>query len=114
MNKIKFIPREPIKPMFAIKVSPTLSKVLDIFSDEKEKLKLLKSVLGINPKRVIGLKNVLDEHKNNGTIIIIYDYIYEKMMPKIDIPSDDKGFFKFKIYDIDFNTNINIEELLKK
>ena len=114
MSKIKFIPRDPIKPIFAIKISPTLSKVLDTLLDEKEKLDLLKNVLRIDPKRVIGLKNVLDENKNNGTIVIIYDYIYENIMPKYDIPSDDKGFFKFKIYDMDFNTNINIEDLLKK
>jgi len=114
MNKIKFIPRDPIKPIFALKISPTLSKVLNTLLDEKEKLNLLKNVLGIDPKRVIGLKNVLDENKNNGTIVIIYDYIYEKIMPKYDIPCDDKGFFKFKIYDMDFNTNINIEDLLKK
>ncbi|MEI6856002.1 hypothetical protein [Psychrilyobacter sp.] len=114
MNKIKFIPRDPIKPIFAIKISPTLSKVLATLLDGKERLNLLKNVLGIDPKRVIGLKNVLDENKNNGTIVIIYDYIYEKIMPKYDIPSDDKGFFKFKIYDMDFNTNINIEDLIKK
>jgi hypothetical protein len=113
MSTIKFIPRDPIKPIFAIKISPTLSKVLYTLSDDKEKLDLLKNVLGINPKRVIGLKNVLDENKNNGTIVIIYDYIYEKLVPKYDIPSDEKGFFKFKIYDMDFNTNINIENLLK-
>jgi len=114
MNRIKFIPRVPIKPLFAIKISPTLHKVLNTFFDEKEKLDLLKNVLGINPKRVIGLKNVLDEDKNNGTIVIIYDYIYERIMPKYDIPCDENGFFKFKIYDMDFNTDINIESLLKK
>ncbi len=114
MNKIKFIPRDPIKPIFAIKISPTLSKVLYTLSDEKEKLRLIRNVLGINPKRVIGLKNVLDENKSNGIIVIIYDYIYEKIMPKYDIPSDDKGFFKFKIYDMDFNLDINIEDLLKR
>lgn len=114
MNTIKFIPRDPIKPLFAIKISPTLQKVLNTLFDEKEKLNLLKNVLGINPKRVVGLKNVLDEKKNNGTIVIIYDYIYEKIMPKYDIPCDDNGFFKFKIYDMDFNTDINIESLLNK
>ncbi|MGB6127602.1 MAG: hypothetical protein WBG30_02535 [Psychrilyobacter sp.] len=114
MNTIKFIPRDPIKPLFAIKISPTLQKVLNTLFDEKEKLNLLKNVLGINPKRVVGLKNVLDEKKNNGTIVIIYDYIYEKIMPKYDIPCDNNGFFKFKIYDMDFNTDINIESLLNK
>lgn len=114
MNTIKFIPRDPIKPLFAIKISPTLQKVLNTLFDEKVKVNLLKNVLGINPKRVVGLKNVLDEKKNNGTIVIIYDYIYEKIMPKYDIPCDDNGFFKFKIYDMDFNTDINIESLLKK
>ncbi len=114
MSTIKFIPRDPIKPIFAIKTSPTLHKVLDTLSDEKEKLNLVKNVLGINPKRVVGLKNVLDEKKNNGTIVIIYDYIYEKIMPKYDIPCDEDGFFKFKIYDMDFNTDINIEDLLKR
>lgn len=114
MSTIKFIPRDPIKPIFAIKISPTLSKVLYTILDEEEKLNLIKNVLGINSKRIIGLKSVLDENKNSGTIVIIYDYIYEKIMPKYDIPSDDKGFFKFKIYDMDFNTDINIEDLLKK
>jgi len=114
MNTIKFIPRDPIKPIFAIKISPTLNKVLDTLTDEEERLNLIKIVFGINPKRVVGLKNVLDENKNNGTIVIIYDYIYEKIMPKYDIPCDDNGFFKFKIYDMDFNTDINIENLLKK
>lgn len=114
MSKIKFIPRDPIKPIFAIKISPTLGKVLDTLPDEGKRLCLIKTVLGIDPKRVVGLKNVLDENKNNGTIVIIYDYIYEKIMPKYDIPCDDNGFFKFKIYDMDFNTNINIEDLLKK
>ena len=114
MSTINFIPRDPIKPLFAIKISPTLHKVLNTIFEDKEKLKLLRNVLGINPKRVIGLKNVLDENKNNGAIVIIYDYIYEKIVPKYDIPCDENGFFKFKIYDIDFNKDINIESLLKK
>jgi len=114
MNIIKFIPRDPIKPIFAIKISPTLHKVLNTIPDGKKKLDLIKNVLGINPKRIIGLKNILDENKNNGAIVIIYDYIYEKIMPKYDIPCDENGFFKFKIYDMDFNTDINIESLLKK
>ena len=114
MSTIKFIPRDPIKPIFAIKLSPTLFKVLNTFSDEAKKLELLKYVLGIDPKRVIGLKNILDENKNNGAIVIIYDYIYEKIVPKYDIPCDENGVFKFKIYDIDFNRDINLEDLLKK
>ena len=114
MSRIKFIPKDPIKPLFAIKISSTLHKVLGTIIEENKKISLIKEVLGINPKRFIKLKNVLDENKNDGTIVIIYNYIYKRVIPKYDIPCDDKGVFQFKIYDIDFNKDINIEGLLKK
>jgi hypothetical protein len=114
MSTIKFIPKDPIIPIFAIKLSPTLHKILETISNENEKLELVKKVLEINPKRVIALKTILDEKQNSGTMIVLFDYIFEHIMPKIDIPFDDNGTFKFKIYDMDFNKEINIENLLKK
>ena len=113
MSAIKFIPKDPIKPLFAIKVSPTLHKILETIVEESKRVSLTKEVLGINPKRVVGLKNILDENKNNGTMVIIYNYIYKRIAPKYDIPCDNKGIFQFKIYDVDFNRDINIEDLLK-
>jgi len=114
MSTIKFIPKDPIKPIFAIKLSPTLHKILDTISRENEKLELVKKVLEINPKRVVALKTILDEEQKSGTMVVLFDYIFEHIMPKIDIPFDDSGTFEFKIYDMDFNKEIDIESLLKK
>jgi hypothetical protein len=114
MSTIKFIPKDPIKPIFAIKLSPTFHKILETISNEERKIELVKKVLNINSKRVISLKIILDENQNYGTMIVIFDYIYEHIMPKIEIPFNEDGSFQFKIFDIDFNKEINIENLLKK
>jgi len=113
MNTIKFRGKDPIKPLFAIKVSPTFHKVLETISEENDKLNLVKKVFEIHPKRVIGLKYIVDSNKSNGTIIVLFDYIYKHIPPKIDIPFSEDGTFQFKIYDIDFNATINIEDILK-
>jgi len=112
MSTIKFVPRDPIKPIFAIKLSPTIHRVLETISEEEKKMELIKKVLKINPKRVIALKSILDKD-NPGTMVVLFDYIYDIIMPKIEIPYNEDGVFTFKIYDIDFNKEINIEELLK-
>ena len=114
MTVIKFIPKNPIEPIFAIKLSPTLHKVLETLPDENTKLELVKKVLEINPKRVVALKTILDENENYGTMVVIFDYIYQHLLPKYEIPFNEDGSFPFKIYDIDFNKEIKIENLLKK
>ncbi|MCK5780454.1 MAG: hypothetical protein KAH04_05505 [Psychrilyobacter sp.] len=114
MSTLKFRGRDPIKPLFAIKVSPTMHKVLETIPDDEDKINLIKTSLDINPKRVVGLKYIVDGEKNNGTIVVLFDYIYEHISPKFEIPFDEDGTFKFKIYDVDFNKPINIEKILKK
>ena len=77
-------------------------------------MEIKKKVLDIDPKRVVALKQILDGDQQNGTMVVLFDYIYELLMPKVEIPHNEDGSFKFKVYDIDFNKDIHIEKLLKK
>ena len=112
MGVVQFVPRRGIEPIFAIKLSPTLSLVIQEMEEEAGK-KLLKKVLGVNNKRVVALKQVEDSQGNMGHILILYDYIYNKIEPKVSVPQTEDGFFNFKIYQLDFNRTINLENIIE-
>lgn len=112
MGIVQFVPRRGIEPIFAIKLSPTLSLVIQEM-EEAEVKKLLKKVLRIKEKRVINLKQVEDSQGNFGHILILYDYVYSKIEPKIAIPQTEDGYFDFKIYQLDFNRAINLENIIE-
>jgi hypothetical protein len=112
MGIVQFVPRRGIEPIFAIKLSPTFSLVIQEMEEEASK-KLLKKVLGVNHKRVVALKQVEDSQGNMGHILILYDYIYTKIEPKVSVPQTEDGFFNFKIYQLDFNRTINLENIIE-
>jgi len=112
MGIVKFVPREGIKPIFAVKLSPSLSKIIQDMDYEQGK-KLLKTVLNVKEKRVVNLKQVEDGQGNFGHIFILYDYIYNKIEPKVAIPQTEEGYFDFKIYQLDFNRAINLENIIE-
>lgn len=90
---------------------PTVNKICD-FLENEEIEDVLKASLKISSKRLVALKVVEDLKGNKGRILIIYDYKYKKRKPKISIPHNQNGFFDFKIYEIDFNKDIDLEKFI--
>lgn len=111
MSIVQFVPKRGIEPIFAVKLSPSLCKIIDAL-DRKEADKILKSALNIKENRLIDLKEVEDATGNSAYILIVYDYIYVKERPKVVIPQTDDGYFDFRIYQLDFNSVINIENII--
>lgn len=112
MAVVQFVPRRGIEPLFAVKLSPTLSKVVQDLSEADAK-SLLKRVLNVEKKRVVNLKQVEDAQGNLGHIFILYDYIYNKIEPRVTVPQTEDGYFDFKIYQLDFNRVINLENIIE-
>ncbi len=112
MAVVQFVPRQGIEPLFAVKLSPTLSKIVQGLEEEEAK-HLLKRVLNVKEKRVVNLKQVEDAQGNLGHIFILYDYLYNKVEPKVAIPQTEDGYFDFKIYQLDFNRAINLENIIE-
>ncbi len=112
MSVVEFVPKKPIDPLFAIKLPPAVSKICESFQ-EPELEDVLKKALKISEERLVHLKTVEDLKGNLGIIFIIYDYKYRLKKPKISIPQTENGFFNFRIYEIDFNKDIDLEKFIK-
>ncbi len=112
ISTIKFVPRDPIKPIFAINLSPAIHTIIQEIENEEERLRLIRSALKIDPKRIIALNKIISGKDKNGTIVVIFDYIYDKIIPKYTVPYNEDGVFKFKIFEFDFNQDINVEKIL--
>ncbi len=113
MSILEFLPKHEIEPLFGIKLCHSLHKISDYIEEEKFEY-MVKHALGIDSKRLIKLKKVEDANGETGTVIILYDYIYKTNKPKVSIPQNEKGYFDFKIYELNFNQEINIEKLIKQ
>lgn len=112
MSIMEFSPNPLIKPLFGIKLSPVLQRVCESVEAERAE-NLMLDVMKINSHRVIQLKKVEDVSGNFGMILIIYNHIYIHKKPETQIPEKD-GFFDFKIYELDFNKDIDIEFLIEE
>jgi len=112
MTLINFMPNHPLQPIFAVKLCPTMHKLITSLPN-LEGEKLARESLGIKEKRIVQLVPVKDNLGREGTILVVYDYFFEKKVPTLDIPQNDDGSFNFKIYDIDFNQEIELENLLQ-
>lgn len=112
MALIEFFPRKPLLPLFAIKLPSALCKINSILEPNKYEL-IIKKSLEINEKRLIKFKEVEDSRGELGLIMIVYDYIYNKKKPEVLIPQNERGFFDFNIYELDFNRNVNVESIIE-
>jgi acetylornithine deacetylase/succinyl-diaminopimelate desuccinylase-like protein len=112
MAVIKFVPKKGIEPIFAVKLNPAFTKLIANLEDEDAE-KHMKAALNINPKRMINIKEVEDAQGNLGYILILYDYIYKEKRPKSVVPQTEDGYFDFRIYQLDFNKDINIENIIE-
>ncbi|NLK62366.1 MAG: hypothetical protein GX287_02850 [Fusobacteria bacterium] len=112
MSIIKFTPKKPVKPLFAIKLPPIINKICS-FLDEKEMELALKVALKIDASRMIAVIPVSDIEGNDASILVLFDFKYRLKKPKYVIPETEMGFFDFRIYDIDFNKNIDLEKFIK-
>lgn len=110
MAIMEFTPRNPIKPLFGIKLAPVLQRICEDFEIEDAEA-LLVDALKVDTNRLIQLKRVEDASGNFGMVLVIYDFIYKTKKPLISLPEKD-GFFDFKIYELDFNKDIDIEWLI--
>jgi len=114
MSIIDFVPQKTIKPLFGIKIVPILKNINEIVSEEEYE-KILKKALGIDNNRMINIKEVEDEKGILEKIIIIFNYkSIVKAKSKIGDIINEKGYFDFPIYEIDYNKKINVEEIIKQ
>ena len=112
MSIINFVPKKGLNPLFGIKLSPTFSKICESLKEIQSET-VIKEALNINKNRVIALKEVEDSFGNNFQLLIVFDYIAKKDKPPINIPHTDEGYFNFPIYNLDYNTKIDIESMVE-
>ncbi|MGM0508547.1 MAG: hypothetical protein ACQERZ_05210 [Fusobacteriota bacterium] len=73
----------------------------------------MKKALNISKERVIKLKEVGTADHKKIMIVIIYDITNPHMEEKLNIPQTD-GYFDFPIYNVNYNEEIDIEEMIEK
>lgn len=112
MAIVKFVPKKGVEPIFAVKLNPAFTKLIVSMTTEEAE-NSLKTALNINPKRMINIKEVEDAQGTLGHIVILYDYIYKEKRPKAAVPQTEDGYFDFRIYQLDFNKDINIENIIE-
>lgn len=111
MGVVDFIPKKGISPIFGIKLAPVLSRACVSLKEIEAEL-VIKKALNINEHRAIQIKEVEDNNGISFSVLIVYDYLQKKNKPPLSIPQTPEGFFDFPIYNFDFNTNINIENII--
>lgn len=110
MAIVEFSPNKPIKPLFAVKLSPILQRLTE-FLDEEESEDVLKRLLGIDVERFVKLQEIEDSLGSRGILLIIFDYMLKNKEPKYEL-SNEEGFFNFGIYNIDLNKDIDLEKVI--
>lgn len=113
MTVLTFSPRGDILPVFGVRLCPVLNKLIENLDDKRAE-EYIKKLLKIKKDRAIKFKNYTDNREKRGTLVIIYDYFHGSHSPKLLIPETDDGYFNFKIYDVDFNTDVDLEKLIER
>ena len=109
---LKFIPKGGINPIFGVKLPPSFSFVCEEL-EELHAENLIKKALNINENRAVSLKAVEDSFGNNFQLLVIYDHISKRDKGILKIPHTEEGYFDFPIYNLDFNTKIDIEFIVE-
>lgn len=109
---LKFVPRGGINPIFGIKLAPSFSTVCENLKELEAEI-LIKRALHINENRAVSLKDVEDSFGNNFQLLVVYDHISKRNKEILRIPHTEEGYFDFPIYNLDFNTKIDIEFIIE-
>lgn len=109
---INFIPRGGINPIFGIKLAPAFCTVCESLK-ELEAETLIKKALNINENRAVSLKDVEDSFGNTFQLLVIYDQLSKRNKEILRIPHTEEGYFDFPIYNLDFNSKIDIEFIIE-
>lgn len=112
MGVIEFIPKGGLTPIFGIKLSPSFSTACEYLKEIEAEL-LVKRVLNINENRLVSLKEVEDSFGNAFQLLIVYDQISKKNKAILKTPHTEEGYFDFPIYNLDFNTKIDVEFIIE-
>ena len=112
MGVINFIPKGGLTPIFGIKLSPSFSTICESLKEMDSEM-LVKKALNIHENRAVSLKEVEDSFGNAFQLLIVYDSISKKNKAILKVPHTDEGYFDFPIYNLDFNTKIDIEYIIE-
>jgi len=113
MTIVKFSPQGDVTPILGVRLCPILNKLIDGL-DEKRSEDYVKKLLKIKKDRALKFKGYTDNRDIRGTLVIIYDYFHGSHSPRLLVPETEDGYFNFKIYDVDFNTEVDIEKLIER
>ena len=113
MTVVNFSPLGDILPVFGIRLCPVLNKLVEGFDDKRAE-EYIKKLLKIKKDRAIKFKTYTDNRDKRGILVIVYDYFHGSHSPRLLIPETEEGYFNFKIYDVDFNTDVDLEKLIDR
>ncbi len=113
MTILKFEPHGEVLPILGVRLCPVLNKLIQGFDDNRAEV-YIKKLLKVRENRAIKFKGFTDNRGKKGTLVIIYDYFHDSHNPRLVVPETEDGYFNFKIYDVDFNTEVDLEKLIEK
>lgn len=113
MTVVNFSPKGDIFPILGIRLCPVLNKLLDGL-DERRAETQVKKLLNIKKERAIKFKGFSDSQDKRGTLVIVYEYFNDSHNPRLLIPETKDGYFNFKIYDVDYNSDVDLEKLITR
>lgn len=109
---VKFIPKGGLTPIFGIKLAPSFSVVCESLSEINAET-VIKKALNILENRAVSLKDVEDSFGNNFQLLIVYNHISKRNTEILKVPHTEEGYFDFPIYNLDFNTKIDVEFIIE-
>lgn len=113
MTIVKFSPQGDVLPVLGVRLCPILNKLIEGLDDKRSE-DYIKKLLKIKKDRAIKFKGYTDNRERRGTLVIVYDYFHGSHSPKLIVPETEDGYFNFKIYDVDFNTEVDLERLIER
>ena len=112
MAVIKFKKREEIKILFGIKLPSIVTEFYKETKNKKRAYEIMRDTLNISDGRLINVVDVVDGAGNPASVLVIYsNFVSEKERLKLDLEIE---VFDFHIFELDYNNNVDIEDIVKR
>ena len=112
MAIIKFKKREEPEILFGIKLPSIATNLSKEIKNKKKVYEIVRDTLNIADGRLINIVDVRDAHDNPASVLVIYDnFVTEREILKMDLEIE---VFDFNIFEFDYNSKIDIEDVIKR
>ncbi len=112
MAIIEFKRRDELKILFGIKLPSIVASFYKEIINRKRSYEIIRDTFNIEEGRLINIVDVVDGLGNPASVLVVYDnFISERERLKADLEIE---VFDFNIYELNYNSDIDIEDIIKR